>query len=169
MKKQQGFSLVELMVVIAIIAILAAVAIPMFSTYKQKTKVGTALRACSGVSGAMQAYHNARGNLGFTGLSLSSVDGGPLMIQPDGIKLGVGLPQVPNMEWSITTITASRARISMTWLPNSGCPVAACNARYCISCSQKLDTCYIDINVGDGRLGFDRASTGDAAPGSCPP
>jgi type IV pilus assembly protein PilA len=42
-KTQKGFSLVELMVVIAIIAILAAVAIPMYSNYTSKAKITAVL------------------------------------------------------------------------------------------------------------------------------
>ncbi|MEY8674129.1 prepilin-type N-terminal cleavage/methylation domain-containing protein [Francisella philomiragia] len=45
LKFQKGFSLVELMVVIAIIAILAAVAFPIYSNYVIRSKVGAAVTA----------------------------------------------------------------------------------------------------------------------------
>lgn len=47
MKKQQGFTLIELMIVIAIIAILAAIALPAYSDYTKKAKVSEVITAAS--------------------------------------------------------------------------------------------------------------------------
>lgn len=53
----KGFSLVELMVVVAIIGILAAVAIPNFQRFQRKAKQSEAKSALGGISSAESAFH----------------------------------------------------------------------------------------------------------------
>jgi type IV pilus assembly protein PilA len=56
LKRQDGFTLVELMVVVAIIGLLSAVAIPNFKKYQAKSKTSEAKLQLSAVYTAQQAF-----------------------------------------------------------------------------------------------------------------
>ncbi|MBL6751683.1 MAG: pilin [Nevskia sp.] len=60
-KVQQGFTLIELMIVIAIIGILAAIAIPAYQDYTIRSQVSEGAILADGVKTAMAEYYNNKG------------------------------------------------------------------------------------------------------------
>src|ERR1700710_825707 len=60
---QPGFTLIELMIVVAIIGILAAVAIPAYSDYTVKAKVANALSAAGSLKTAVALCAQEKGDV----------------------------------------------------------------------------------------------------------
>jgi type IV pilus assembly protein PilA len=60
-KLQQGFTLIELMIVVAIIGILAAIAIPAYQDYTIRAQVSEGLNLASGAKAAVSEYFMDRG------------------------------------------------------------------------------------------------------------
>lgn len=60
--KQHGFTLLELMIVVAIIGILAALAIPAYSDYTKRASAAEALHLMSGSKAAVAEYYAAQGS-----------------------------------------------------------------------------------------------------------
>jgi len=58
---QKGFTLIELMIVVAIIGILAAIAIPAYSDYTERAKVSELVTMASACKGSVTEFYQSEG------------------------------------------------------------------------------------------------------------
>ena len=112
MKKQQsGFTLIELMVVVAIIGILAAIAVPQYTDYTQRTKLGSALSAAGAWKTAVSMCIQDEGSIPTCGVP------GTMGIPAD---VGAG---VVNYVTSITTTANGVVTIASTGVDDGNNPL----------------------------------------------
>lgn len=97
-RKQKGFTLIELMIVVAIVGVLSAFAIPAYSDYTQRTRVAGALAGISGFKTAVALCAQDLGTL--TGCNhatndipdtIAATDNGATISYIDGVTVANGV------------------------------------------------------------------------------
>jgi type IV pilus assembly protein PilA len=95
MRKQQGFTLIELMIVVAIIGILAAIAIPAYQDYTVRSKVTEAVNAMTAAKASVSEYYIALGIM-------------PAGVQDAGISQTISSKYVNSITYARVTSTTAR-------------------------------------------------------------
>ena len=111
---QKGFTLIELMIVVAIIGILAAVALPAYQDYTVRAKVSEVILAASSGKTAVSEFAQVNGTMPLTASS-------PVVTQASKYVASVGYTGTDGVTGKITVITtAADSKINAKQLDLTG-------------------------------------------------
>ena len=115
MRKDKGFTLVELMIVVAIIAILAAIAIPMYTGYVKKAKISEAVTNIDAIKSAVVVYYQKNGAFPASGTTPSD-----LGVQVDTTRWTYSITTNNNTCTIKATATSALGNLEGGWIAITG-------------------------------------------------
>jgi len=134
MRKQQGFTLIELMIVVAIIGILAAIAIPAYQDYTIRAQVSEGLNLTGACKAAVTEYYQDQGDFpadnNTAGLEAAANITGKYTVSVTVGALGIcqaafGNDANSNITGAVLTMTPTDNAGSVSWACSGADPLVA--------------------------------------------
>ena len=120
MNRERGFTLIELMIVVAIIGILAAIAIPAYQDYTMRSKVVELLNMASTCKGSVQDYYQSKSKMPPT-----TADAGCVNLSTANAKAPAitdGLIEIKAQGGLAAQLTGAGTGTSLVFTPMCGAP-----------------------------------------------
>ena len=126
-KQSRGFTLIELLIVVVIIGILAAIAIPKFSSTREKAFISSLKSDLKNLATLQEVYHNNH-------YTYSTAPRALQFGESDGVTVAIG--EGTGSGWSATAVHAGFPGESCSMYHGSATPVTPATVESTVMCSR---------------------------------